>query len=492
MKRIITAAFCGQMASILFVGCSGAASTSDAPSQPGTAPAAATPSMTAGAPVAGAAAAPPASTPAQTTPVTSATSSTSAPAASTPSIPIVTPNETPTSAAPSGTGAGTWCGAKATLDTRCTTCHDGKMTAGAPMSLKTYADLMAPAVSDNTKKVYELVGKRIHDTSRPMPPQVVLTNAELASLDTWIAGGATPGADPTCAASAPTEGGATMATGDGWEWPSHCDATYKILSHGDGSDTTPYVVPAGMEVHPNIAIPSPWNNEQLQAIAYRAINDNPKVLHHWILYGPDGEFVMGWAPGKDHNAPLPSDVGIDLPSGDLVLNMHYNNLGGTKDESDNSGVEICALKKENFRPKTATIYMGFTQVLINIPAHATNYDVTGTCMVNTTEPVTLVSAGPHAHTLARHMKFTVQRASGETIVMHDRAFDFNEQGTFALDQPITLNTGDVVTTTCTYTNDTDNTVTFGENTGNEMCFNFALYYPMNAISCSGGLAIPQF
>jgi hypothetical protein len=37
-------------------------------------------------------------------------------------------------------------------------------------------------------------------------------------------------------------------------------------------------------------------------------------------------------------------------------------------------------------------------------------------------------------------------------------------------------------------------VTFGENTGNEMCFNFAVYYPMNALTCGGlaGIAIPGF
>ena len=28
-------------------------------------------------------------------------------------------------------------------------------------------------------------------------------------------------------------------------------------------------------------------------------------------------------------------------------------------------------------------------------------------------------------------------------------------------------------------------ITFGENTGNEMCFNFATYYPMGAMNCGG-------
>jgi hypothetical protein len=49
------------------------------------------------------------------------------------------------------------------------------------------------------------------------------------------------------------------------------------------------------------------------------------------------------------------------------------------------------------------------------------------------------------------------------------------QELFTLDKPLVLGAGDNVITTCTYNNDTNNAVTFGENTGDEMCFNFALY-----------------
>jgi hypothetical protein len=177
-----------------------------------------------------------------------------------------------------------------------------------------------------------------------------------------------------------------------------------------------------------------------------------------------------------------------MPAGTLTLDLHYNNLMGTTAQSDNSGVEICVVKKAHFRPKTATVFMGFSQYAINIPGHARDFSVTGTCPVNVTAPVTLISASPHAHTYAKHMKFTLKRASGETIVMHDAAFDFNEQGTYALDKPLQIATGDTVETTCVYDNDSNSAVTFGENTENEMCFNFAVYYPKGALSCAGGLA----
>jgi hypothetical protein len=356
------------------------------------------------------------------------------------------------------------------------------------MSLKTFADLNAPAVSDPKRKVFELVKERVHDKARPMPPQGTLTAAQLAGIDAWVASGAAAGADATCAANMqPTEAKV--------EWPpKNCDQMYTIRA---APESAPNKIGAGAEVHPQTMVQSPWGNEEVQAIAWKSLNDNVKVLHHWILYGPQGEFLFGWAPGKDYNQPLPADVGVYLPTGMLQLDMHYNNITGTSEEKDASGVEICVLKKANFRPKTATITMSLASVNINIPAHATNQDVTGTCM-HMGQPVRLLSASPHAHKNAHHMKFTVEKASGQKIVMHDAAFDFNEQTTYPLDPPLVIEQGDKIITTCTFSNDTDQVITFGENTGNEMCFNFAMYEPKDGLTCAssgmfpGGGMFPRF
>jgi hypothetical protein len=368
-----------------------------------------------------------------------------------------------------------WCGVKQTLDTRCVVCHADTPLAGAPMPLTTYADTQAPAFTKPSSKVYELMELRVHDSANPMPPQQALTAEQLAGIDAWVAAGAPAGDDPTC-------GGVTSMPPVMDSWPDHCDATYKIVSHGSGGDSQPYIVPAGQELHPNVSVAAPWGSEAVQGIAFRPITDNTKVLHHWILYGSKREFLVGWAPGKD-TTPLPADVGMNLSGGTLTLNMHYNNLLGTSDEQDQSGVEICVLQKPNFRANTAAVHTGFSKLAFNIPAHATGVNITGSCTVTATTPVTIITASPHAHKLATHMKFTVQKASGETIVMHDADFDFNEQQAYAMNPAVQLVTGDKVFTTCTYTNDTDQAVHFGENTEDEMCFNFAAYYPMGALSC---------
>jgi hypothetical protein len=368
-----------------------------------------------------------------------------------------------------------YCKVKSTLDARCVACHDGLGTAGAPMALKTFADLQAPAATDPTKKVYELVGVRVHDTVRPMPPQQPLTAQQLSEIDTFVAAGAPSPADPTCPGNEPV--GPTEP-----EWPTNCDETYTILAASAGS---PNRVAAGVETHPQIPVVAPWGFEEVQAIAWRAITDNKKVLHHWILYGPSREFIFGWAPGKDTNEALPPDVGVYLPSSNMTLDVHYNNVIGTQMEEDASGVEICVLKQPNFRPKTATVTNRLSQYAISIPAGAVNHKITGTCR-HTGMPVRLLSASPHAHRTANYMRFVVEKASGETITMHDDVFNFEEQTTYAMTPPVIIESGDTIITECTFTNDTDRTITFGENTGNEMCFNFALYEPMGGLNCGFG------
>jgi hypothetical protein len=378
---------------------------------------------------------------------------------------------------------------KALLAKNCGDCHGSPLAAGAPFPLVTYADLTAPHPSKAGQKVYQRVGVRVHaDKSQAeglgtMPPGRQLAAADLTLIDQWVSAGAPAGGDPTCANAAPP----ASATPDiAWP-PADCDGVYKIVSHG-ASIKDPMMVPAGQETHPGVAWDAPWGNDDVQAIAFKTITDNKKVLHHWILYAGSA-FITGWAPGEDGVRLMPSDVGFAMPkgTGSLRMDMHYYNVDGKSAEPDNSGVEVCVVKKEHFRKNSAAIMMGFSNFLFSIPPHATNYEVKGSCQVSATSPVTLLTASPHAHRYARRMIFTVKKKNGQMITMHDMPFTFGEQKSFALDTPVVIETGDTVDTTCVFSNDTDQAVTFGENTSDEMCFNFAMYYPKGALSCGLGL-----
>jgi len=107
--------------------------------------------------------------------------------------------------------------------------------------------------------------------------------------------------------------------------------------------------------------------------------------------------------------------------------------------------------------------------------------------VTAKQPVHIMTAAPHAHRLAVRTKFSVKKKDGREIVMLDHPFIYGEQGSYGLEEEVIVETGDKITTTCVYTNMTNQNVNFGPNTADEMCFNFAMYYPSGAFSCGGGL-----
>ena len=74
------------------------------------------------------------------------------------------------------------------------------------------------------------------------------------------------------------------------------------------------------------------------------------------------------------------------------------------------------------------------------------------------------------------MRVVVNRAGGGQEVVHDEAFSFENQRMYPED--ITLNPGDYLTTTCTYSSP----ATFGSGTNQEMCYWFALAYPAGALT----------
>ncbi|MET0343212.1 MAG: hypothetical protein ABW252_19545 [Polyangiales bacterium] len=391
---------------------------------------------------------------------------------------VAAADEAPTPLAQQAGGAG-WCAVKAIVDKSCTGCHDGNGTGGSPMGLTEPADFKAAAPISAGKTVGQAVSARTHDTGRPMPPRGLLPAADLKVLDDWIKAGS-----PAPAAACAETGGATE---EAWP-PPECDEVYELRAHGTTA-TSPYMVPAGGEFHPQITLDPPWLGQQVQAIGWHPLTDNAKVLHHWILYNGLA-FLTGWAPGDEARPPFPSDVGMDMPNtrGSLRLDMHYFNTAGSKQEPDRSGLAVCVVKGAHMRRNHAAVTMGFTSFgPVLAPAMAKGYNSTGTCNVRVTQPVHLLTAAPHAHKLAVHMKFTVKKRSGQMIVMHDQPFKFGEQGTYGLSPEVMLETGDVVTTTCTFDNPTLRSVTFGESTNNEMCFNFAMYYPKGALSCGLGL-----
>lgn len=97
-------------------------------------------------------------------------------------------------AAPSQSHERMPCDVAAVFQQQCHSCHGETLNLGAPMPLVTWSDLHAPAVSDSSKKVFEMVAMRVQDTMRPMPPKMngKLAVAERMVLVSWSSQGAPP------------------------------------------------------------------------------------------------------------------------------------------------------------------------------------------------------------------------------------------------------------------------------------------------------------
>ena len=398
-------------------------------------------------------------------------------------------------AEPMPPSSGLPCEVRDALAAACGDCHSAAPSFGAPMPLASYADLQVPAPTDPTRKVYDVVAERLVAEVKPMPPDGDMSEDQRTVLLDWIAAGAPEAPDADC--DEPEDGEDVDPVGPD---ALPCDPELVIRAHAPGSDQ-PFVVPVegAEDLYQCFAFKSPFT-EPTQAIAWAPIIDDERVIHHWILYRSkqpqtDGavfpcdlslqlqaDFVAGWAPGGG-NVMMPPSVGLELggPDDFYIMQVHYHNSAHYADAVDASGVAFCV--PDQPEPQTAGVLtLGTTS--LNIPAGAQNHTEVGTCGGLSTffwPELHIIGASPHMHELGRAMKTILTRPGGVTETIIDKPFNFESQGMYFNDQEIVVHAGESLQTTCTYDNPGASMVNFGEGTGDEMCFNFVLAYPIDQL-----------
>ncbi len=213
----------------------------------------------------------------------------------------------------------------------------------------------------------------------------------------------------------------------------------------------------------------------------------PSGTHHTVLSiaagnaaGPDGEFdcsvgsigrPMLYASGVGTD-PLdfPTNVGLKIPAGTQVhLNLHLFNATDNVLTGDSA-----ILVKASPTPPPMLAEMVFAGKL-NFSIPIGMQDVTdGGCTVNT--PYSLFAYWPHMHKTAKHSKLELIRGT-TTTVLHDLAYDFNEQKYYKPPAEVSVLQGDKIRVTCSYDNTTGQTLHFGDSTNDEMCFIGLYRYP---------------
>jgi hypothetical protein len=250
------------------------------------------------------------------------------------------------------------------------------------------------------------------------------------------------------------------------------------------------------------------NTDKQFVTGFEALVDNPRIVHHVVLWsvGPnttlptegDGEvgfacdgfggdgwdFFAGWAPG---GKPFLFDEGQGMrlrASTRFVLQMHYfESYDGAAGEQDQSGYGLHLA--DDVDTEVYAMPLGVQD--FTIPAG--DADADEEMFIPWQESwggVTIVGVFPHMHLLGSAFEFNVFHEDGsDTCVTELHDWDFHNQQAVKLNEPIAVTGGDVVSVKCHWDNSAANPnqpndppedISFGEGTGDEMCYAFTYGY----------------
>jgi Copper type II ascorbate-dependent monooxygenase, C-terminal domain len=196
--------------------------------------------------------------------------------------------------------------------------------------------------------------------------------------------------------------------------------------------------------------------------------------------------LTGWAPGSS-GADLPPGTGtLVQPGSRLIVQIHYN-LESTAPRPDRSVVVFKlddSVQKRGIyapvvnlswlvSPRTFRIPAGKARVLHSFagdPRQAlallgSDLDLRAGFVVH--------SALLHMHRLGKRGQVALVRQSGRReVLLSIRRWDFNWQRDYRFATPVRFRNGDRISIRCEHANRTRRTVTWGENSSDEMCIGF--------------------
>jgi hypothetical protein len=401
-----------------------------------------------------------------------------------------------------------WKDAKAILDASCVTCHvDGGI---GPFALETWAQVEQWA---------PIIRPSIDDRSMPpWPPnpscnsyqhERSLSDHDRQVLLGWIDIGY-PEGDPADAPPDPEP-----------PPPFEADVTISLAE--------PFVPTQSPDDYRCFIVPWP---EELTETTYiqgqLVVPDQKQIVHHVVLYAADpGEaaffqalddadpgpgytcfggpgtydwtarWIGDWVPGIDAWR-APAGTGIAMAPGSIVIvQMHYNTIAAPA-VGDQSIIQFditdTVEREGTFTPVTKfewvfgwepmTIPAGEPEVHhgVTLPRDATIFQYTlGAIGIGPNEELDVWRSALHMHLLGTRARMSILRDGGEDCLLQIDDWDFNWQGDYLLNTPLSFGPGDELQLDCWYDNSEANqpiidgqpkvpaTVGWGEGTLDEMC-----------------------
>jgi hypothetical protein len=310
-----------------------------------------------------------------------------------------------------------------------------------------------------------------------------LTEAEKETLYAWAESGSAPVDDAVSSAYQ----GPTLAP---FDLEIFGGQAYTPDFSGDGNDYRCFGVALG-------------NADPLWIDGLEAIVDNGAILHHVVVFqvdegvavdlspggfscgglGGDGwSYWTGWAPGS-FPVEFPSDTATSLPANaTVVLNFHYYGDPGSTPEPDRSGYGFRVVDE----PTNKVVAYTIGSYRFIIPAYDPAYVVDGQ-MAWRGGDVALTGVWPHMHLLGRRFSMNAGAEGDENCLVQADPWDFHNQVPVNYREPFTVKDGDRLQWECEYDNSEDSPYqyrdppedsSFGEQTGDEMCFGFTFGYAL--------------
>lgn len=246
----------------------------------------------------------------------------------------------------------------------------------------------------------------------------------------------------------------------------------------------PFTVPAGSEVYKCQTFANPFGGMDVDIKEYE--EHMTQGSHHMFVFFspgatngalddcPNGGFEYHPYPfsaqSPDATLTYPPTVGSRIPASmGFMLNAHFLNVGSTDLQATLTVTFHLAL------PGAVTQYAGvvfMNNVGITIPPGQT--PVTATKTVTMPQDMNVIESASHMHQRATNFVAT----SGSQQLYTSPSWSNPVPATYS--PPLHLASGSPVTWSCTYVNDTGQTLTFGESAQtNVMCIYTMQFYPIS-------------
>ena len=353
------------------------------------------------------------------------------------------------------------------LNSRCVSCHRAGEV--APFAMTSYDEVQGWA---------EMIGEVVSEGR--MPPwfadpqfghfanEARLTDDEKSLIATWINNGA-PEGDKSQLPEPPK-------FVDGWQMGTPDQIVYMR--------DEPFDVPAEGVVRYQFFRVDPGWTEDKWVQASEARPGNRGVVHHIIVFASrEGEDELGggrgglagYAPGTQPHINQPGTA-VFVPAGSkLVFQLHYTPNGSAQQDRSAVGFKFADPKSVK-----RTLRDGLVgDVAFKIPAFDGNFEVKGRHRF--LKDTMLLSLMPHMHLRGKSFKFEAQYPDGTKEVLLDvPQYDFNWQLRYYLSEPKLMPKNTRLECTAHFDNSAENlanpdptaTVSFGEQTWEEMMFGF--------------------